>query len=263
MKIHIGTFVALVLFLGTPLSFAGSELERARQMLQQLERDRSEAGKTHRQFTADEIEQRLIRIQRVVNQGILSLLNQTSPPARGQLEKSLWRMQGIPEGSTGPGLASVLSNETSGRRVFVVAYTLVGAIAMSRSWIGVFGSDESGGPFEVLASADNTLPNKTVAVELLGTPRRKGLVLLAYGVNWGDAHNRLTVIAYSFSGRRLEPIWSRADLPQGEVKTEDDKIKLTFLSSPLGPGHKSVHSVTQIYRHTPAGIRLESMHPVD
>jgi hypothetical protein len=181
MKIHIGTFVALVLFLGTPLSFAGSELERARQMLQQLERDRSEAGKTHRQFTADEIEQRLIRIQRVVNQGILSLLNQTSPPARGQLEKSLWRMQGIPEGSTGPGLASVLSNETSGRRVFVVAYTLVGAIAMSRSWIGVFGSDESGGPFEVLASADNTLPNKTVAVELLGTPRRKGLVLLGVG----------------------------------------------------------------------------------
>jgi hypothetical protein len=253
----------LILILMSPalvyaLSPAQGDLGRAKQMIQQLENERLEAAKAGAtsKFTATYIDERLAAIGASVNQGLLSELNAPSRPSCEALEGELRAALGY--GSVeDPHVASVTCMPSKGRVYYVVAYALTFGVAYSRSWIGIFAPSVGDGQYQTAASAADSLPSKTVALKPLPIVVGGKLSFLAYGINWSDAHNRLSVIAYSLSKGRLEPIWSRADLPEGDIKLEGTKIKLTLLSSPLGPGYESVHEISEVYEVSGSGIRLE------
>jgi len=253
--------LALLLTVATCVS-AQTELERARQMLLEFDQQVHESAEAARregrqpEFRWEGYNRRLLQVQGLINQGIVSALDRQPRPSGQELQNELREVVSL---GVGPETkAGAFSFQTATRKLYVVAYALGVLAANSRSWIGVFGCQGEGKACGLLASVENSLPDKTIAVQPLSHPGEPGLTFLAYGINWGDAHNRLTVIAYSFAGQKLKAIWSHADLPQGQVKVRDGKIELDFLSSPLGPGYRSVHAVTEVYRLTSAGVRLES-----
>lgn len=257
-----GLLLVTLLFEFVPNVSAQTELQRARQMLMDLfqqVRESAEAAlreKRQPEFSLKDYNQRLLQVQSRINDGIMSALNRHPAPSAEELQSEMREAVGL--GITAENKASAFSFQKSNQKLYVVAYALGALVANSQSWIGVFGSPGDGKPYSLLASVDNSLPDKTIAIQPLGRSGKSGLTFLAHGINWGDAHNRLTLIAYTLDGNKLKVIWSRADLPQGEVKVRDGKIELNFLSSPLGPGHKSVHPLAETWRVTPAGIRLES-----
>lgn len=262
MSRPMGWLAIALLLTGATSVFAQTELQRARQMLlglhQQVHESAEAALKEGRQpqFSWEDYNRRLLQVQGLVNQGIGSALNRQPRPSGQELQDELRDVVGLGVGPENK--ASAFSFQTAARKVYVVAYALGVGPTDSRSWIGVFGCQGEGKPCGLLASVENSLADKTIAVQPLSHPGEPGLTFLAYGINWGDAHNRLTVLAYSLADQKLKAIWSRADLPQGQLKVRDGKIKLDFLSSPLGPGYTSVHAVTEVYRLTSAGVRLES-----
>ncbi len=232
-------------------------LEQAGRMLQELDQERMEAAKagTGAKFNFVYINRRLTEIETSLNSGLALTLRSPDRPSCDALQDQLRHSLGY-RGEPDPNVASVLCLPNARVAYYVVAYALTCGATFSRSWIGLFGPPPDGTSFGLLASAENTLPNKTVALVGLRPGVGGRLTFLAYGINWGDAHNRLTLIAYCYTGKRLNPVWSRADLPEGQLKVDGAKIELTYLSSPLGPGQSSVRSVTQTYRLTPAGIEL-------
>jgi hypothetical protein len=238
------------------LSAAQDDLRQAQRMLHDLNRERREAAKagTASKFTPSYLDSRLLAIQTIVNKGLLSGLKVTPRPSCRRLEVELRTALGY-GGQADPNTASVICSQWEGGSYYIVGYVLNGAAAYSRSWIGVF-SVPLEGSCELLAAAENTLPNRTVALEPLLPQIRGNLSFLVHGVNWGDAHNRLTAIVYSFDGHEIRPVWSLADLSQGQIEVQGPRIKLTYLSSPLGPGYESVKRIVETYEVTPSGVEL-------
>lgn len=243
---------------GPPLPNAQTSLREAQQMLQNLDEERRKAAGTTASstFSPSYLDERLAAIEAIINSGLLSMLNASQPPSCEILERDLRTALGH-GGEANPSLASAQCVRWNGSVYYVVGYALPGAATYSRSWIGVFASTPLGSTYRLVGSAENTLPNKTLAVKVLTGGVNRKLSFLAYGINWGDAHNRLTVIAYSLSEGKLEPLWSQEDLSQGQVRVQGDTIGLTFLNSPLGPGYESVHEISETYDVTDSGIKLE------
>ncbi|MFB3815951.1 MAG: hypothetical protein ACE14L_17745 [Terriglobales bacterium] len=258
-RLMIRPSLALALILiASGVCLGQGDLSRARQMLHAFHEERQQAAETgtSSEFTIDYIDGRLKTIEAELNSALASMLAGPARPACGDVQEDLRSALGH-EGHADPNVASAVCIEREGKVYYVVGYSLAGAATYSRSWIGVFGPSVPGGQYRMLSAVDNSLPSKTIALWPKPLQMDDKIVVLAYGVNWGDAHNRLTVIAYSFDGHTLNPIWSRSDLPQGQIKIEGRKIKLTFLSSLLGPGYKSVHEIRETYRVTSSGITLE------
>lgn len=251
--------VVLLLSIGASLC-AQTELQQARQMLQELYQQVREAAEARLregrqpEYTWQDYNRRLLQIQGLINQGIVSALNQQPRPSGGELERELRYVLGA--GIPAETKASAFSFHMASHELYVVAYALGIGATSTRSWIGVFGPPGLGNAYALLASVENSLPDKTIALQPLYHPPEQGLTFLAYGFNWGDAHNRLTVIGYSFDGEKLESVWSKPDLPQGQISVEGKRISLVFLSSALGPGY-DVREITEIYRVTSSGMRLE------
>jgi hypothetical protein len=254
---RIGLLVAALLVGVSTPSFARTDFRRATQMLEVFSGELREAAKERdpTKFPPKEYNRRLSMIEAAFNQGIVSALNARTSPSAGELESEL-RHALSPNGPD-PNVASVFTCELSGRSLYVVGYALgVGAIA-SRSWIGVIASPGNGKPSEVLAGVEDSLANKTVAIQPLGSGAQGGLTFLAHGINWGDPHSHLTVIAYAFDGHSLKTLLTRSGLTQGQVKVEGERIELTFLTMALGPGYPPVPVRTELYRLIPSGIKLE------
>lgn len=254
---RIGLLVAAVVVGVSTSSFARTEFQRATQMLEVFSRELHEASEQRdlTRFTPKEYNRRLGLIEAAFNQGIVSALNGRTSPSAGELESEL-RHALSPNGPD-PNVASVFTCELSARSLYVVGYALgVGAIA-SRSWIGVIASQGNGKPSEVLAGVEDSLANKTVAIQPLGSGAQGGLTFLAYGINWGDPHSHLTVTAYAFDGHSLKTLLTRPDLTQGQVKVEGGRIELTFLPFAQGPGYRPLPVRREVYRVTPSGIKLE------
>lgn len=223
-------------------------------MLHDLDQERREAG-TASKFTPSYLDGRLLAIQTTVNRGLLSELNVTPRPPCARLEEELRTALGY-GGQADPNVASVACRQWEGSFYYIVGYVLNGAVAYSRSWLGVF-SVPLVGSSELLAAAENTFPDRTLAIETLSPEIRDDLTFLAHGVNWGDAHNRLTAIVYSFDGHEIRPVWSLAGLSQGHIEVQGPRIRLTYLSSPLGPGYESVRGIVETYEVTPSGVELQ------
>lgn len=79
--------------------------------------------------------------------------------------------------------------------------------------------------------------------------------MLVYGTNWGDAHNRLNVIAYSFGPHKLEEIWSRTALPGGHIEIGPGGFELSFYTT-LDNFQRTER--TETYLVTKGGIHLRS-----
>ncbi|HEY6273047.1 MAG TPA: hypothetical protein VIX19_13790 [Terriglobales bacterium] len=227
-------------------ALAQAALGRAKEMLQDLAQERSEATQTGQEakFTPAYINARLSEIEVSVNSGILSLLNRTPTVRALEVQQELRDLQERDD------TVGVFSCGTGSQTFYIVGYALIGAITSSRSWIGAFGSGPEDGSFKLLASVDNSLPDKTLALQRLSCDADTGNTFLAYGVNWGDAHSRLTVIAYSFGGNVLRSVWSRRDLPEGRLTIEHGTIVLNFMSSLTPPWVELQES----YQLTPKGI---------
>jgi len=245
-----------VLMVAAPSPLSGqNEFVRTRDMLQELNSERTAALKSGQaaKFTAAYLDRRLSTIGDVLNGELGSALGGGSAPSCEALLEDLRRSLGF-RGEPDPNVASVLCLPHNSGTYYVVAYALTAAATYSRSWLGVFGPSGTGRASQLLASVDNTLPDKTAGLARLPDGKSGEVRFLAYGVNWGDPHGRLTVIAYRLVARKLEAMWSRTDLPEGQVTVEDGKIGLSFLSSALGPGYKSVRLIKECYRVTAVGI---------
>jgi hypothetical protein len=251
---QVARLAAAVFVAAAVPSVANAQLTRAAQILQDLRREESEASKNKSQakFTPQYISARLFQVEPFISQGILSLLNQTPPVRPAELARQLAEMQ---EG--GNDVASAFGCTANGRTTYIVAYALAGSVTFSRSWIGAFGPPATGGGNKLLASTDNSLPDKSVKVQPLNCAGEGGLTFLASGVNWGDAHNRLTAIVYALRDRRLRVVWSRADLPEGQAYVAQRRIVLTFETS-LARLQKGNRQRTETYRLTPSGMKLET-----
>jgi len=253
---QIGLLAVAFVGVSGPL-LAGTEFQRASHMLEAFSAELREAAEERdaAKFPPKEYNRRLSMIEAAVNQAIVSAVNARSRPSAGELDDELRHALSPREADTN--LASVLACEFSGRSYYVVAYALaVGAIA-SRSWIGVVGPREDGKPYEVLASVEDSLADKTVAIQSVGSVGNGAPTFLAYGTNWGDPHSHLTVILYRFDGHALNALLTRPLLTQGQVKVEGDKLQLTFLTVARGPGYPPAPERTEIYRLTASGIKLE------
>jgi len=246
------------LLLGVSISYpVETQLQRANRMLHEFWQEVREASEQRdlARFTPQEYTQRLTIIENVVNQGILSAVKQPLRPSAGELEMELRAELSLH--APMPELASVFTHQTAGRKLYVVAYALSVSATGSRSWIGVVGSRGTGKPNEVLADVENSLANKTVAIQPLSPAGDGTLTFLARGIGWGDPHRHLTAIVYSFDGHKLIPLLTRSDLTEGEVKSEGARIELRFLTVARGPGYPPSPVRTEIYRLAASGIKLE------
>ena len=248
----------MVLLLGVSTSSpVGRELQRANQMLHEFWQEVHEASQQRdlTKFTPKEYNRRLTMIESAVNQGIVSAVNRRPSPSSGELEDELRGTLSLY--GPMPEVASVITYDVAGGKFYVVAYALGVSATGSRSWIGAIGSQGNEKPYEVLAAVEDGLPNRTVAIQPLGSAGQGSLAFLAHGTYWGDPHSHLTVIAYAFDGHSLKTLLTRGDLTQGQVKVEGERIELTFLTIAQGPGYPPVPVRTEIYRLTPSGIKLE------
>lgn len=125
---------------------------------------------------------------------------------------------------------------------FLVAYNVPYCASCSHAWIGVIGRKTS--RFEVLSEQDSPFENKSLQIARLARSEDGNDRFLIYGTNWGDAHSRLTVIAYVVDDGALRQFWARTDLAQGSVKVTDKRIFLTFLTALNPPWSEK----TEIYQ---------------
>lgn len=247
-------------YLLAPSFLVGStpSLREVQQMLEELDRARLDAARNKSKrtaFTPRYINMRLAAIGAVVNGALESTFSATRRPNCEALQEELRSALG--RGRPDPNLASILCLWRA-QADYVVGYDLTEGPVYSRSWIGIFGPSAHDGRYRMVASEQDTLPDKTIALALLPRDGHGELRFLAYGINWGDAHNRLTAIAYVLNDRILRPIWSRTQLPEGQLRVQGGTIQISFLSSALGPGYGGVRSVAETYRVTPTGIKLEN-----
>lgn len=229
-------------------------------MLQDLSRDRLGAAKKksmHSAFSPQHLNRRLAAIQGVVNDALVSMLAAAPRPSCKVLQGKL-RSTLSSHGGPDPNVASVLCTKGNRATYYTVAYALTVGPAYSRSWIGVFGPSAHRNEYRLLATAVDTLHNKTVALANLPRNLYGQMRFLAYGINWGDPHNRLIVIVYTFNGHQIKRTWSRTGLPQGKVTVRKHRIVLSFLNMAVGPGFSGVRTVTKVYRVTPCGVEIES-----
>lgn len=237
---------------------ANSALADAHMMLQDL-RSRQMVGAGHlspesfRQLQ-EETKSALPKVKHLVDVGILGELNRGLPPSSRALEESLWASL-TSNTEPDPRVATVVACNRPGGPVYIVTYFIGYWGDHSMSSVNVYG--RAGAQFKLLAQADDPLPNRSVSLSLLPSVRNNELAFLVDGVYWGDPHNHLRVVVYTFDGHKLTTLLTRSDLVQGRVKVEGPQIALTFLTIARGPGSLPALERTEIYRVTSAGIKLE------
>jgi hypothetical protein len=124
---------------------------------------------------------------------------------------------------------------------YLVAYNVPYCASCSRAWIGLIG--KKGGRYEVLSEEGNSFNGKGVHVVPLARSEDGKDRFLIYGTNWGDAHSRLSMVAYSVDHAKLVKFWARTDLVQGRVEVTSKHISLTFLTALTPPWNER----TEVY----------------
>jgi hypothetical protein len=195
------------------------------------------------------------RIQAHASRGVLALLNSANPPSTEHLQEAL-RLGLSATDEPQSGNASVLKFMEPTNPLYVVAYAVGFCAVCSRSRLEVIGIRR--GSYQDIAVIEDPLPNRSLALLPLDLLRGGRIRFLADGVNWGDPHGRLTVIAYAFDGVRLNNSWSRADLPQGMVRVQGDRILLSYLTSLAPPWRTPSKEKTDVYRLTDGAIELQT-----
>jgi hypothetical protein len=245
----VGTFITGIGFSVT----SSDDFQQAHDLLQALHTDRTQttSDASTKARLADEVTSVPTKVQRLINEGIVSFLSSDVPPSfeelRQQLEAAL--QVGPPEpGNEAEAFVSPLPGQSGPS--YVIAYNISYCAACSRSWIGI--AARRNGHFEIVTSLDDPLPNQSLALVPLAADAN-GNRFLVFGTLWGDAHTRMNAVAYRFDGNHLLAIWSRTDLPSGKMEAKNGELTLSFLSALRPPAKER----TEIYLVTPNGIQLE------
>ncbi len=242
--------LATTLLFLEPTSYPQTEFEKAHSLLAEI----SSLQKKGRDGEGIEKLTKLVNsvpqeVQQLLNKGLVDFLNTPGPHSGDELQKKLVAALQIDRADPYQPEVFVFPLEQGGS--FVVAYNVAYCATCSRAWIGLIGKRV--GHYEVLSEDDGSFDGKSLHV----TPLRPGGDgkdrFLVYGTNWGDAHNRLSLTAYSFADNQLKSAWSRKDLPQGAVKVTPTEIILSFLTSLTPPWSEK----TEIYSIFPESIQLK------
>jgi hypothetical protein len=125
-------------------------------------------------------------------------------------------------------------------------------VSCSHAWIGLLG--KKSGRYHILSGLDDSFDGRSLHVTPLAPTEDGQNRFLIYGTNWGDAHSRLTAIAYVVDDAKIRKFWARVDLPQGSVKVADTRISLTFLTALTPPWKEK----TEVYQVQPGNeIKLQ------
>lgn len=128
---------------------------------------------------------------------------------------------------------------------YLVAYNVPYCASCNRAWIGLIG--KRSGRYEVLFEEGDSFNGKSLHVAPLARSEDGEARFLIYGTNWGDAHNRLSVAAYSVDDNKMVRFWARTDLVQGSVEVTPKQISLIFLTAlrPPWSERREVYEVQQ------------------
>lgn len=248
--------LAMAFFSVAPTVLSDAKFDDASRLLQQLLQERSKAiDPTSRERVAQDIKIFLPREQQLLNEGILEQLNQRERPEGSRLAAKLTHILGD-TGQAEAQTAAVLTLGGSKSPIYAVAYAIPWCAVCSRSWLGVFGAEDSK-QYRLIAKIEDPFPNRLIGFIQLPSQRPGETLFLYHGVGWGDPHNQLMITVYSFDGQELKSLFTRSGLTQGQVRTEGGKIELNFLTVARGPGYPPAPERTEIYRLTPSGIKLE------
>jgi hypothetical protein len=141
---------------------------------------------------------------------------------------------------------------------YLVAYNVIYCASCSRSWIGLI--EKRNGRYEVVSEETGSFDGKSLHVAPLARSQDGKDRFLVYGTNWGDAHNRLTAVAYAIDDPELEKFWSRTDLVQGSVRATSRQISLTFLTA-LSPPWAEKTEVYELEQRQEIKLQSSSERP--
>jgi len=190
------------------------------------------------------------RVEQLLNSGLLTLLNSPGLHTTNELRQKLTAaLQVAPTEQYSPEVF-VFSSTPKNHPPYFIAYNFGYCAACSRNWIGAFGRVD--GAYRILASEENPFPNHSLSVTWLPQAKNGEPRFLAYGTNWGDPHNRLSVIAFSFADSHFRRVWSRTDLPQATIKISPRKLIISFVTSLRPPWTER----TEVYDILPEQIQL-------
>lgn len=223
--------VAMLSSIAAPAGRCQAQFDQARALL--LELDRLQKSGLRDKPTIDRLNYLVAevpqRTQTVLRDGILAVLNSPGNHSAGEVRQKLSAaLQIVPPDEYQPEVFAFRFT-TEQQALYLIAYNVPYCASCSSAWIGLVG--KRGGHYEVLSEEGKEFAGKSLHVASLAESEARAARFLVYGTNLGDAHNRLTAMAYEVHDTRLRSIWTRADLPQGSVEVSPARISLTFLTT--------------------------------
>lgn len=190
------------------------------------------------------------KLEEPLTHGILAYLNDTQHPSATNLKSTIAKVLTAPMmgNQTAEGVADVVATKDNG--TFFVVYTTNYCIVCSKTWLGEFRRRD--GQIVLQSSTRDVASDETVHLALLPSNSSSPVILL-YGVHLGDAHNRFNAEALSSDGG-LHTVWSKMNLPQGQLLINVNQLILTYESA-LTPPFEEKREIYQI-----AGTELKLIH---
>jgi hypothetical protein len=207
-----------------------NDFAKAQDTITRFWTDASQWGRSSDPQELEDRHQRAIALPELVQgqltSGIIAYLNETPDSSAEALKAKLARALTPPTlGNQTIDNAVDVIVANSGDSVYV-AYDVTYCASCSRSWLGEF--SRGGGVFHLQAVSRSPSQDTSVHLALLGSSSSNP-VLVLYGLHWGDPHNRSEVKVFSMDGK-LQELWSKSELWQGNVSIDGDELKLVFLS---------------------------------
>lgn len=108
--------------------------------------------------------------------------------------------------------------------------------------------------FESVAKVDpDFFENRVLKAITLKPARARELRFLAFGGYIGSPQGLLKAVLYRFDGRKLEALWQKDRVPNGEIALHDSLIVLTWYDNI--PGMPLVYTC-EVYKQVKSGLKL-------
>jgi hypothetical protein len=145
----------------------------------------------------------------------------TDVDVRRELE-SLFALLHYPELAT----PATFAFSWKGQMVIGAGYTLGWTDFDRQNVVAIYTS--AGGKSQ-LSTVTNFVPRTDLNYEVLPQLAWDDLRFFMYGYRPGKSQPRLTAILYSFDGRNLKPLWQTADVYDGKMDVDKDKVTIKYL----------------------------------
>ena len=214
----------------SPALGSQSKFEEARARLEEIDRlQKQKRDKDTVEKLTKLVNSAPQQVEQLLKEGTVELLNTAGDHSSQEIQEKLSAaLQIAPPDQYKPEVF-VFSAASLHGPSFLVAYNVPFCAACSRAWIGLIGKKRD--HYEVLSESGASFAGKSLQVVPLDRTEQALGRFLVYGTNLGDSHSRFSVVAYALDKYELKEIWSREDLPQGNIKIANSKISLTFLTA--------------------------------